>query len=74
MRWPGSRNARNSRALDSDVILKIVLLFLVVMAVMAMFGRWRFPGAGRLKNVKCPRCGRYRIGKGSCPCGQEGRS
>ncbi len=57
------------RVLASDVILKIVLLFLVFMAVLAMFGRLRFPGQKTLNNARCPGCGRFRIGKGPCSCG-----
>ena len=56
------------------MILKIVTLFLIVMAVMAMFGRLRFPGQERLRRMtskKCRACGRPRIGSGPCPCGEE---
>lgn len=52
------------------MIVKIVFLFLIGMAVLAMFGRLRFPGQKRLSSMKCPRCGRYRIGKGPCDCGK----
>ncbi|MEM1100944.1 MAG: hypothetical protein AAGH73_05370 [Pseudomonadota bacterium] len=55
------------------MILKIVTLFLIVIAVMAMFGRLRFPGQERLQRLtakKCRACGRPRIGKGPCPCGE----
>nr|WP_232897167.1 hypothetical protein [Pontibaca salina] len=55
------------------VILKIVALFLVAIAVLAMFGKLRFPGQNRLDSAKCPGCGRYRIGKGPCSCGYRGR-
>ncbi len=63
------------RALASDVIVKIVTLFLVAIAVLAMFGRLRLqlPGRDRLASAKCRRCGRYKIGKGPCPC-EKGRS
>jgi len=50
------------------VIAKIVLLFLAFIAVLAMFGKLRIPGAKRLASAKCKKCGRYRIGKGPCPC------
>lgn len=56
------------------MILKIVTLFLIVIAVMAMFGRLRFPGQEQLQRLttkKCRSCGRPKIGKGSCPCGGE---
>jgi hypothetical protein len=59
--------------LACDVILKIVSLFLIFMAVLAMFGKLRVPGLTRLRSAKCPACGRYRIGKGPCPCGKDGR-
>lgn len=52
----------------SDVILKVVVLFLVGMGVLAMFGKLTLPGQRRLQNAKCPNCGRFRIGKGPCPC------
>ncbi|PHQ84791.1 MAG: hypothetical protein COB65_04680 [Thalassobium sp.] len=58
------------RSLACDVIFKIVSLFLVGMAVLAMFGKIRFPGQGRLAAAKCKGCGRYRIGKGPCSCGR----
>lgn len=61
------------RVLASDVILKIIALFLVVMAVLAMFGKLRFPGQSRLNAARCPACGRFRIGKAPCGCGRGGR-
>ncbi|MCR9124502.1 MAG: hypothetical protein NXH82_00100 [Rhodobacteraceae bacterium] len=54
------------------MILKVVSLFLVFMAVLAMFGKLRIPGARRLASAKCAKCGRYRIGKGPCAC-ERGR-
>ena len=51
------------------MIIKVVSLFLIGMMVLAMFGRLRFPGQKRLQTMKCPSCGRYRIGKGKCSCG-----
>ncbi|WP_219929010.1 hypothetical protein [Pseudoprimorskyibacter insulae] len=50
------------------MIVKIIFLFLIVMGVMAMFGKLRFPGQAKLASAKCTSCGRYRIGKGRCPC------
>ncbi|GAA0295993.1 hypothetical protein [Rhodovulum strictum] len=59
------------------MLLKVVTLFLIAMAVLAMFGRLRLPGKGdgrfalgRAKTGKCPACGRHRIGSGPCPCGK----
>jgi hypothetical protein len=47
--------------------IKGMILFLVVMAVLAIFGRLRFPGR---KTATCPSCGRPRIGSAACPCGK----
>nr|WP_317056293.1 hypothetical protein [Roseovarius sp. W115]MDV2929893.1 hypothetical protein [Roseovarius sp. W115] len=58
----------------SDVLSKIAILFLVFMAILAMFGRLRFPGQKKLQSAKCSKCGRFRIGKGRCPCGKDGRA
>lgn len=52
----------------SDVIVKIVILFLVFMVVMAMFGKFRFPGQQRLASARCKNCGRFRLGNGPCDC------
>ena len=60
------------RGTGFDVLTKIVTLFLVFMAVLAMFGRFRIPGSKHLANRKCPKCGRYRIGSGPCAC-QKGQ-
>lgn len=72
MRCMGSRNGRPMPGLASDVILKIVTLFLVAMGVLAMFGKLKLPKPGQFRKAsgrKCPHCGRYKIGKGACPCG-----
>jgi hypothetical protein len=61
------------RALASDVILKIVSLFLVVMVILGMFGKLRLPGSKRLASARCPNCGRFKIGKGPCACKKGGR-
>jgi hypothetical protein len=55
------------------MIFKIVTVFLVVIAVLAMFGKMHWLGGKRLAAVKCPSCGRYRIGRGPCACGKGGR-
>lgn len=56
------------RVLASDVIFKIISFFLIGMAVLAMFGKMRFPGQKKLQSARCPDCGRFKIGKGPCPC------
>lgn len=66
-----SKNVPPMRGLVCDVIFKIVTLFLVFMAVLAMFGKLRFPGQEKLRSMKCNSCGRYRIGRGPCSCGRK---
>lgn len=51
------------------MILKIVVLFLVGIAALAMVGKLNYPGKARSQNAKCPKCGRFKIGKGPCDCG-----
>ena len=51
------------------MIVKIVWIFLLFMAVLAMFGRLRFPRIGIAK--KCRACGKPKIGKGPCSCGKD---
>lgn len=53
------------------MLVKAVFLLLAFMAVLALFGRLRFPGQERLGRAQCPACGRFRIGKGPCACGKE---
>ncbi len=60
------------RVLGSEVIFKIVTLFLVVIAVLAMFGKFTFPGQKRLQSARCPSCGRFKIGKSPCGCKLKG--
>jgi hypothetical protein len=50
-------------------MVKIVSLFLVAMVALALFGRLRLPKSHR--QIRCPDCGRYRIGSKDCPCGNN---
>ena len=43
------------------MLVKVVTFFLIGIAVLAMFGRLKFPGQSRLENAKCPKCGRYKM-------------
>jgi hypothetical protein len=57
------------------MLSKIVILFLIVMAVMAMFGKLRMPrlpgrGLSLPGRRDCPACGAPRVGRGACPCGK----
>ena len=54
------------------MLVKIVTIFLVFIAVLAMFGKARLLLPEKMRHValKCPSCGRHRIGKGVCPCGE----
>ena len=53
------------------MVFKIVTLFLVVMGVLAMFGKLTAINPRRLLTGKCGACGRYRIGKGPCACDKD---
>ena len=59
----------------SDMLSKIVVLFLLFIAVLGMIGKLRMPrlpGAERLRRLgarRCKGCGRPSIGAGPCPCG-----
>jgi hypothetical protein len=61
-------------------MLKIVTLFLVFMAVLAMFGRLRVPKLPKItrrhglpKPRLCRTCGRYNLKGGPCPhCDGQG--
>lgn len=54
------------------MLVKIVTIFLVFIAVLAMFGKARLLLPKKMREIamKCPACGRHRIGKGKCPCGE----
>jgi hypothetical protein len=59
------------------MIIKIVTLFLVFMAVLAMFGRLRLPGMKRGQDLpkprRCKSCGRFVLRGGRCGDCDEGR-
>ncbi|AXI45278.1 hypothetical protein C1J03_04040 [Sulfitobacter sp. SK012] len=59
------------RGLASDMVFKIVILFLVFMGVLGWFGKMHWIGGKTLSQKKCRGCGRYRIGKGTCSCGER---
>ncbi|MCX7288904.1 MAG: hypothetical protein NTW20_15505 [Rhodobacterales bacterium] len=56
------------------MLFKIILVFLALMALVALVGRVLFPGAlpkvMRKKSTPpvCARCGRYLIGRATCDC------
>ncbi|KEO53902.1 hypothetical protein [Thioclava indica] len=56
------------------MLIKGMTLFLVVMAVLAMFGKLRIPGSKTARKLsgRCPDCGRPKIGRAPCPC-KKGR-
>jgi hypothetical protein len=60
-------------------MIRIVLLFLVVMAIIGLLGKWRRGNGGpRVRGrghadriepaVRCPHCGTYLIGGAACDC------
>ena len=51
------------------MVVKIVSLFLIAMAVLAMFGKLRIGWLKKpARQKKCPDCGAYIIGNGPCAC------
>lgn len=59
------------------LILKIVTFFLLFMAILGMFGKWRNKLLGRPSDRnalprpgRCKACGKFRIGRGPCDCGK----
>ena len=54
-------------------MVKAVTFFLIAIIILAIFGKLRFPGQARLASRKCPRCGRFRIGRGPCDCTKSRR-
>ncbi|MCU9848551.1 hypothetical protein OEZ60_11065 [Defluviimonas sp. WL0024] len=51
-------------------MVKVVTFFLIGMAILAIFGRLRFPRIGTGRGAaRCPSCGRPLIGRGPCDCG-----
>lgn len=71
-RWKIGRSGRNT---GYKMLVKIILVFLLAMALVGMIGKVLFPGAGarlgRKRSAYCPDCGRPRIGKGPCACGKQ---
>jgi hypothetical protein len=56
-------------------VIKLVSLFLVVIVVLAMFGKLGWigklaPRALRRKSLRCTACGRHVIGTKGCDCGK----
>jgi hypothetical protein len=50
------------------MIVRVMLLFLIGMAILAMFGKLRMPKRGAAAR-KCKRCGRPFLGKSTqCEC------
>lgn len=70
MRCPQSKNAPPSRGLGSDMLVKVIVIFLTVMAMIGMIGKLLFPDRlPRLNGQRCKSCGKPRIGRASCACG-----
>lgn len=56
-------------------MIRAVLLFLVIIAILAMIGKWRLPNLPRRRSGtaiqaarKCPTCGAYNVGDPATPC------
>jgi hypothetical protein len=49
------------------MLVKTIIIFLAVMALIAMLGRFRLP---KRRAPFCSACGRPLIGRAPCPCGK----
>jgi hypothetical protein len=67
----------SGHATVSDMLFKIILIFLGLMALVALVGRALFPGAlpkvlrKKSSAPVCTKCGRYLIGRKTCDCGDK---
>lgn len=52
------------------MLVKVMLLFLALMALLAMLAKTFRPQIRRARG-RCAACGRPRIGPGNCPCGRN---
>ena len=50
------------------MVIQIVFIFLILMVALAMFGKFRVGKLKKKGNMKCPKCGKYLIGNGTCRC------
>ncbi|MCB2135436.1 MAG: hypothetical protein KDE08_05745 [Rhodobacteraceae bacterium] len=56
-------------------MIKVISFFLIGMAVLALFGRLRFPAImARRKGARCRSCGRPLIGNSPCVCQRGGKA
>jgi len=58
------------------MFLKVVAIFLLVMMLIGMVGKLLYPDAKPKPKLagKCPKCGRFLIGKGACStCTKKGK-
>ena len=56
------------------MLVKIVTFFLIGMVVLAMIGRLRVPGIGKVtlqKPKRCKACKRFLFNSDPCPCGAD---
>lgn len=59
------------------MLLKIILVFLALMALVGMIGKALFPGqigrvvARKRRPAICKACGRHVIGQAGCDCGRD---
>lgn len=63
-----SKNASRFQNLVCEMIIKVVSIFLIAMIVLAMFGKLRFPGQGKINARRCQKCKKFLIGTSECKC------
>lgn len=73
------RIARFGRGTGFRMLFKIIIVFLGLMALVALIGRALFPSAlprvlrKRARAPVCAKCGRYLIGRKTCDCGGKAK-
>ncbi len=67
----------SGRVTVSEMLTKIIIVFLGLMVLVALIGRALFPGAlpkvlrKKPSTPVCGKCGRYLIGRTTCDCGDK---
>jgi hypothetical protein len=53
------------------MIIKAVVLFLILIGVLAMFGKLHVIAPKSIRTRKCRKCGKFQIGRTKCSCNQR---
>lgn len=73
------KTGRFGRDTVSDMLFKVIIVFLGLIVLVALIGRVLFPSAlpramrKRSGPLRCGKCGRYLIGQKTCDCGARAK-